>query len=83
MATGEPKKQHRKGQGPAAQAAHETALAKRPGGNRNGRPGQKQGEWRNRNHGGGNAAGGQTHEGGAGAQGQRKRANTAPRRDEA
>jgi ATP-dependent RNA helicase RhlE len=83
LVTGEPKKQHRKGQGPAAQAAHEQALAKRPGGNRNGRPGQKQGEWRNRNHGGG-AAGGQNREGGAGAgaQGQRKRVN-APRRDEA
>ena len=80
------KKQHRKGQGPAAQAAHEQALAKRPGGNRNGRPGQKQGEWRNRNHGGGNAAGGQNREGGngAGAQGQRRRANNnGPRRDEA
>jgi ATP-dependent RNA helicase RhlE len=87
LASGEPKKQHRKGQGPAAQAAHEQALAKRPGGNRNGRPGQKQGEWRNRNHGGGNGGnGGQNREAGAapGAQGQRRRTNAnAPRREEA
>ncbi len=73
------KKQHRKGQGPAAQAAHEQALAKRPGGNRNGRPGQKQGEWRNRNHGGAN----QNREAtGPGAHTQRKRVN-GQRRDEA
>ena len=82
LATGEPRKQHRKGQGPAAQAAHEQALAKRPGGNRNGRPGQKQGEWRNRNHGGGNGGQNRDAAAGAGAQGQRKRVN-APRRDEA
>jgi len=75
-------KQHRKGQGPAAQAAHEKALAKRPGGNRNGRPGFKQGESRNRNHGGGNNN--QPREGNpAGANGMRKRASGGQRRDEA
>ncbi|KQV38209.1 MULTISPECIES: DEAD/DEAH box helicase [unclassified Rhizobium] len=70
IADGQPqRKQHRKGQGPAAQAAHEAAAAKR--GNRGGRPGQKQGQWRNR---GGNGGGGQ--------QGQRRQAG-GQRRDEA
>ncbi|WP_075289644.1 DEAD/DEAH box helicase [Pararhizobium arenae] len=71
-ANAQQKKQHRKGQGPAAQAAHEAAVAKR--GNRGGRPGQKQGQWRNR---GGNAGGGN-----GGQQGQRRQGGSQ-RREEA
>ena len=74
-ANGQQKKQHRKGQGPAATAAHEAAVAKRGNGNRNGRPGgQKPGQWRNR---GGNGGGGN-----GGQQGQRRQAS-GQRRDEA